>query len=77
MIVDLFGFNLNGKTFPEPEFSLLKLSECIQNKNGAYMLTPQGEFIISLMMSEFYDGMNRVRTAMRKELTDEDSVFET
>jgi len=77
MIVDLFGFNLNSQAFPEPEFSLLKLAECVQNKNGCCKLTPQGEFITSLMMSEFYDGMNRVRTAMREELTDEDSGFET
>lgn len=77
MIVDIFGFNFYNRKFPEPEFTFLKLSECIISNNGSFELTPQGQFIISNMMSEFYNGMNKIRTAMRNELTDADSKFDT
>jgi coproporphyrinogen III oxidase-like Fe-S oxidoreductase len=75
MIVALFGFNFNPQRFSEPEFSLLRFAECVIKRGENYELTPQGKFILSLMMSEFYNGMNKIRTAMRKELTDDDSTF--
>lgn len=75
MMVDLFGFNFSVKKFTQPEATLIKLSEIVKSSKGLYGLTPQGEFIISLMMSEFYNGMNSVRSVMRSNLTISDATI--
>jgi coproporphyrinogen III oxidase-like Fe-S oxidoreductase len=76
MIVDMFGYNFkNINCHPQPELNLFKIANFIKKNSGEYLLTPQGEFVMSLLMAEFYNGTNKVRTAMRKDLTEEDSLF--
>lgn len=77
MIVDMFGYNFtNIDRFPKFEFNLFKIANFVKNKNKVSYLAPQGEFVMSLLMGEFYNGMNRVRTAMRKDLTEKDVLFD-
>ncbi len=75
MMVDIFGFTFNHN-FPKAEFSLLKLAGAVKKGNKTYYVTENGKYLLSLMMSEFYSGINEIRTKMRSKLNAEDENFQ-
>lgn len=74
MMVDIFGFKFKH-SFPKAEFGLLKLAGAVKKNNNKYYVTENGKYLLSVMMSEFYSGMNEIRTKMRSKLNTEDENF--
>jgi len=70
MMVELFGMQRpHVPLWPEQLF--LRLSGAWEKER----LTPAGAHLLSVMMREFYNGMDRVRETMRRSLTPEDGFI--
>lgn len=70
MMVELFGLSTDREHL-WMENVFLKLFGRVHNGN----VTAQGSFLFSVMMREFYNGMDYVRETMRRDLKKEDGVI--
>lgn len=72
MMVELFGLKPSSTSHLFIENSLLKLFGVY--KNGK--ITPKGRYLFSIMMREFYNGMDYVRETMRSKLNNKDGLIQ-
>jgi hypothetical protein len=70
-MVALFGLKPEGKTL-FLETLLLKLAGAYKNRQ----VTHKGAYIASIMMREFYNGMDYIRETMRSKLKHDDGRIE-
>lgn len=71
MMIELFGLH-SSKEHLYIEESYLKLIG-IYNQDGT--INTQGKYLFSVMMKEFYNGMDYIRETMRNELSKEDGLI--
>lgn len=72
MMIEMFGLNGNPVNKPIGEYYAMRLMGAVKNENGTLVVTPKGRFLLSVMMKQFYNGMDYIREYMRKDLTIED-----
>lgn len=72
MMVELFGLHGEPSYRPFFEYNALRLSGAVKTYNGKTYVTPQGRFLLSIMMKGFYNGMDYIRETMRSGLNADD-----
>ncbi|MEJ2414404.1 MAG: coproporphyrinogen III oxidase family protein [Sulfurimonas sp.] len=73
MVTELFGLHTSN-THPKFEKFLLKLLGVYDDKGE---VSQKGRYLMSVMMREFYNGMDYVRETMRKNLVHEDGIIKS